>query len=75
MATTRWERVAEAIREQIRSGRLRPGDYIPSYAQLQETHGVSYGTVRDALRTLRMEGWLEEGEQGVGTRVREDHPG
>lgn len=70
---TRWERVAEAIREQVRAGILKPGGYLPSYRALGEQHGVSYGTVRAALLTLRAEGWVE-GEPGVGVRVREDHP-
>lgn len=75
--TTRWERVAEALREQIRGGHglvLRSdGLYLPSYSQLQETYEVSYGTIRTALLLLRAQGWIE-GEQGVGVRVRPDHP-
>lgn len=73
MATTRWERVAEDIRQQIRSGQLRPGDYLPSYRLLGERYSTSYGTIRAALMTLRAEGWIE-GEPGVGVLVREDHP-
>lgn len=70
---TRWERLAEHIRRQIRNGVLRPGELIPSYRELGEIHQVSYGTVRQALAVLRVEGWIE-GEPGVGVRVREDHP-
>lgn len=70
---TRWERIAEHIREQIRSGQLRPGDRLPSYAALGEEHGASYGTVRMALAVLRTEGWIA-GEPGVGVFVRDDHP-
>lgn len=70
----RWETLAEKLRTQIRSGQLKPGDYLPSYAALQEEHQISYGTVRQALFVLRTEGWVE-GEPGVGVRVRADHPG
>ena len=70
---SRWERVAEDIREQIRSGQLRPGDMLPTYRRLQELHQTSYGPVRMAMMALRLEGWVE-GEPGVGVRVREDHP-
>src|SRR5690606_10514163 len=34
--TTRWERLAEHIRSEIRAGRLKPGDLLPSYRQLGE---------------------------------------
>ena len=71
--TTRWERLAEHVRGEIRAGRLRPGALLPSYRQLGEDHGVSYATVRQALTVLRTEGWVV-GEPGVGVRVREDHP-
>lgn len=70
---TRWERLAEHIRGQIRSGQLQPGGLLPSYRVLGEEHGVSYATVRQALTVLRMEGWVT-GEPGVGVRVRQDPP-
>jgi len=70
---TRWETLAEHLRDQIRSGHIQPGELLPSYAQIQEQHGISYGTVRQALWVLRMEGWVA-GEPGVGVRVRADHP-
>lgn len=71
--TTRWERVADDIRSQIRRGALTPGDYLPSYRLLGEQYETSYGTIRMALAVLRTEGWIE-GESGVGVRVREGHP-
>lgn len=73
MTMTRWERLAEDLRQQIRAGELRPGDLIPSYRMLGEQYKISYGTVRQALSVLRVEGWIE-GEPGVGVRVRQDHP-
>lgn len=78
ITVTRWERAAEAIREQIRTGdHIRTDDdgvrWLPSYAQLEKQHRVSYGTLRYALGELRRQGWVE-GEPGVGVRVRDDHP-
>lgn len=78
----KWERVADAIRQQIRDSRdldERPdGRYLPSYPRLlaREWEGVgrvSYGTLRFAIAQLKATGWVE-GEPGIGLRVREDHP-
>jgi GntR family transcriptional regulator len=71
--TTRWERLADDLREGIRSGKYPPGELLPSYRLLGEQYDTSYGTVRTALMILRAEGWIV-GEQGIGVRVREDHP-
>ena len=65
----KFERVAEAIREQIRSGQLKPGDKLPSTSQLEEMHGVSYGSIRSAMLVLKAEG-LVEGRPGEGVYVR-----
>lgn len=70
MNTPKYERVASAIRDQIRSGQLKPGDQLPTTQGLIEEHGVSYGSVRTALLILKAEG-LIEGRQGEGVFVRE----
>lgn len=78
----KWERVAEAIREMIRSGegldQRADGLYLPSDPKLLERHWegvgtVSYSTLRFAIANLKLTGWIE-GEPGIGRRVREDHP-
>lgn len=56
---TKHERVAEAIRDQIRSGQLKPGDKLPSTKQLMKQHEVGYGTLRTAVVTLTDEGLIE----------------
>lgn len=65
----KYERVASAIRDQIMSGQLQPGDKLPSLAQLQQIHGVSYGSIRAAMLILKTEG-LVEGRPGEGVYVR-----
>jgi GntR family transcriptional regulator len=67
--TPKYEQVASAIREQIRAGKLKPGDQLPTTQGLIETYGVSYGSVRTALLILKAEG-LIEGRQGEGVFVR-----
>lgn len=66
----KWERVANAIREQIHTGKLLPGAKLPSIAELKEIHGVSYGPIRAAMLTLKAEG-LIEGVPGEGVYVTE----
>jgi len=64
----KYMRVADAIRDQIRSGDLKPGDKLPSTHQLIEQHGVSYSSIRSAMLVLKAEG-LVEGRQGEGVYV------
>ncbi|SDH83582.1 DNA-binding transcriptional regulator, GntR family [Sinosporangium album] len=54
----RSEQVAAGLREQIRTGRLRPGDRLPSESCLTAEHGVARDTVRTALALLRHEQWV-----------------
>jgi len=68
--TPKYERVATALRDQIRTGKLRPGDQLPTTQGLIDTYAVSYGSVRTALLILKAEG-LIEGRQGEGVFVRE----
>jgi GntR family transcriptional regulator len=68
MPTPKYERVADAIREKIKSGQLKPGDKLPSTAQLIEQHRVSYGSLRAAILILKAER-LIEGRPGEGVYV------
>lgn len=61
--------IAEALRAEIRSGELPPGTPLPSEARLTARFGVSRGTVRQALASLRSEG-LIAGGRGRVPRVR-----
>ena len=47
-----YEQVADQLPEMINSGELKPGDRLPSEAELAADFGVSRTTVREALRIL-----------------------
>mgnify|MGYP001571216133 CR=1 FL=1 len=63
-----YQKIAWDIREQIRTGELRPETKIPSLNQLMETYKVSYATAQTAVALLRSWG-LVPTEQGAGTFV------
>jgi GntR family transcriptional regulator / MocR family aminotransferase len=51
------------LREAIRTGRLRPGERLPSTRELARDLGVSRGMVVDCFDQLQAEGYL--GARGV----------
>ncbi len=59
---------ADQLREDIRAGRLKPGDRLPSSREMRETLGIANATVHAALRVLRDEGLIYS-VQGRGTYV------
>ncbi|TGB12720.1 GntR family transcriptional regulator [Streptomyces sp. MZ04] len=61
--------IADALRDRIRSGALKPGDRLPTQAVLAEEFGVERGTVRQALRTLQGDGLLANVSKGSPPRV------
>lgn len=65
------QRIAAALREQIVSGALRPGDRVPSTRQLVRDWGVAMATASRALALLRDEGIVIT-RVGSGTIVRDD---
>ncbi len=60
--------VAEALREAVRKGDLRPADALPSTRALAASLQVARGTVVEAYEQLIAEGFLES-KAGAGTRV------
>jgi DNA-binding FadR family transcriptional regulator len=65
-----YRQLAALIRAEITSGRLQPGQKLPSEASLQQQYGLARMTVRAAVRLLRAEG-LAEHDRGHGVIVRE----
>ncbi|ONM50543.1 GntR family transcriptional regulator [Nocardia donostiensis] len=45
-------RIADLLREEIRAGRWKPGDRLPSHAELAEQMQVSITTARNAIQVL-----------------------
>ncbi|ONK12601.1 winged helix-turn-helix domain-containing protein [Streptomyces sp. MP131-18] len=50
--------VADAIRQMISSGRLAPGDKVPSSRELEAEYEIANMTARSSLRLLREEGLI-----------------
>ena len=64
-----YSQLANILRSSMAAGILRPGDQLPSEAQLCERYGVSPMTVRRAINTLVEQG-VVSAEQGRGTFVK-----
>ncbi len=71
-ATRAFEEIAEQIRHELSSRRVRAGDRLPPERLLAEQFGVSRNTLREALRSLENAGLLrlQKGATG-GAFVRE----
>ena len=65
-----YRQIADDIREGIRTGELRPGQLLPTEANLAIGYEVSVDVVRHALAGLRGEGLIVTG-RGKGSRVRD----
>ncbi|MFH8978323.1 FadR/GntR family transcriptional regulator [Streptomyces sp. NPDC017890] len=64
--------VADELRARIRTGRLQPGQRMPTQAQLADEFGVERGAVRQALRTLQSERLLANVSKGSPATVAPD---
>ncbi|MEO8737906.1 MAG: PLP-dependent aminotransferase family protein, partial [Edaphobacter sp.] len=69
-AAPRYEQIANAVCQAIRSGQLKPGDRLPTVRALATGLGVSLTTVTTAFKSLTESGWTR-GEIGRGTFVEE----
>ena len=56
--STRYEQIAQQLREDIRNGRFQVGEAIPSEGTLADRFDVAPGTMRQALNQLVDEGTL-----------------
>jgi DNA-binding Lrp family transcriptional regulator len=63
------QKIADILRERIRAGELRPGDRLPTQAELAEEFGVERGAVRQALRALQEDGLLTNVSKGSPPRI------
>ncbi len=53
-----YQQIAAGIRARIQDGELHPNRRVPSEKKLMEKHGVAKATVRQAMGTLRDQGWV-----------------
>jgi DNA-binding transcriptional regulator YhcF (GntR family) len=61
-----YEQLAGQLMEGMASGRLQPGDALPSVRSLASDLGINLHTVNKAYQTLRQEGFLQiHRKQGV----------
>ena len=63
-----YEEIVAKMTEMIGGGILKEGDQLPGERELAETFSVSRSSLREALRTLESQGFLES-RQGNGTYV------
>ncbi len=58
---SQFEQIAVDVVDDIRSGRLSPGDMLPTVDEWKQRYGVSYGTVRQARLLLKRKNYIERG--------------
>jgi DNA-binding FadR family transcriptional regulator len=58
-AMPNYKRVTLAIEEQIISGKIKPGDALPTEHVLAEQLGVNRSTLREGLRALENVGFIK----------------
>ncbi|HET9898455.1 MAG TPA: winged helix-turn-helix domain-containing protein [Streptosporangiaceae bacterium] len=63
-----YVRIADEVREQITSGKLRSGMPVPSITTLSQAHGTARQTAAKSLRLLEAEGLVTR-IQGLGYYV------
>jgi GntR family transcriptional regulator len=68
-----YQQLASLLRVQIETDELKPGDRVPTEAELAERLATSRNTVRLALDVLRNEGLIVS-QQGRGAFVRGESP-
>lgn len=66
-----YQRIAGRLRDEINTGKWKPGDKLPSHAELAESLGVSVTTARNAVLELVKENLLYTATSR-GTIVRSD---
>jgi GntR family transcriptional repressor for pyruvate dehydrogenase complex len=63
--------VADEIRQMILTGKVQPGEFLPTRKELAAEFGVGLSTVQEAMQALSAVGMLAS-RAGKGTWVRED---
>ena len=66
--TPSYHWLRDALREQIKSGMLRPGQRVPATREIARQYDLARGTVLAAIDDLKAEGYLQ-GIRGSGTFI------
>ncbi|MFI6363172.1 GntR family transcriptional regulator [Nocardia sp. NPDC050630] len=72
-ASTKYQAIANDLRQKIATGAFEVGGLLPTKAELMAQYSVALNTVDKALDVLRDLGLIES-QQGVGTFVRAKEP-
>ena len=67
------EEVAEQLQKQIKEGKLKEGDKLPTEPELMKVFGVGRSTIREAVKMLLNKGYISV-QQGRGTFVESQTP-
>ena len=73
-AVPAYRQIVEAVRIFLVSGKLKPGDVLPSVRRLALDLGIHFNTVAEAYRALAEEGWLDLRHGRVATVVQRAQP-
>lgn len=63
--TPAYRQIADYYATLIRDGRIRPGEQLPTLAQIRATWDVADGTARAAIQFLKREGLVDASRKGV----------
>jgi DNA-binding FadR family transcriptional regulator len=63
-----YEEIVSKIKDMVEKGRFKSGDQLPVERELAEVFRVSRSSVREALRSLESQGFIES-RQGNGTYI------
>lgn len=66
---TKKQTIIDDIVNQIRTGRLRPGDALPMNKELEQIYGASRGVVWEAKDHLARRGLIDPGSGRGGTGI------
>lgn len=66
-----YQQIAGTMKHRMISGRLKPGDKLPSVREIAEEFSVNPNTVQRVFMELEKDG-LTYAERGVGTFLKED---
>lgn len=70
-ARPKYEQLKSYLAEQVATGKLRPGDAIPSEQRLAEKLGIARSTVRQAMASLERDGLILR-VHGKGTFIHDE---